>query len=140
MTNASKGSFLGKLILVIILLIIGMGIGMTPVGWQAQKLYHFIRYRNAPVAKGFVTKPFRLKLVYVQDAEGLKTYLLNEVQNEMLPVFEVEGTVQVGEVEYRLKGMGEETRSKVLNLLEEAKKGSSTALDKVKQLLEGLGK
>jgi hypothetical protein len=140
MANASKGSFLGKLILVIILLIIGIGIGMTPVGWQAQKLYNFIRYRNVSPAKGFVTKPFRLKLVYVQDAEGLKTYLLNEVQNEMLPVLEVEGTVQVGEVEYRLKGMGEETRSKVLNLLEDAKKGSSTALDKVKQLLEGLGK
>jgi hypothetical protein len=140
MANASKGSFLGKLILVIILLIIGIGIGMTPVGWQAQKLYHLIRYRNAPIAKGFVTKPFSLKMAYVQDSEGLKTYLFNEATNDMLPVFEVEGTVQVGEVEYRLKGMGEETRSKVLNLLEEAKKGSSTALDKAKQLLQGLGK
>jgi hypothetical protein len=140
MAKSSKGWFWGKFFIVLILLIIGLIIGMTSVGWEVKKVYHTVRFRNVPIAKGFLPNPFGLKIVYVQDAEGLKTYLINDSKDEMLPVFEIEGTTQVGDAEHRIKGIGEETRSKVLKILEDAKKGSSTTLDKAKQLLEGLGK
>ncbi len=53
----------------------------------------------------------------------------------MLPSLEVEGTTQVGDVAHRFKGLGEEGRGKLKNILESVKGGGSSALDKALRLL-----
>ncbi len=141
MANSSKSRFFGKIFLALILVVIGIIIGITSPGWEVKKIYNTIRFRNTSVAEDFLSNPFSLKIVYVQnDQEQLETYLINDSKNEMLPIYEIEGTTQVGDAEHRIRGVSEETRSRVIEILEDAKEGSSTALDKAKQLLERLGK
>lgn len=136
-----KGGWLGKLIFWLVLVVIGLGIGISPVGDILRSVYYPLRYLKNPVAKGFLPKPFALRIEFTTNQQGeLEVYLVNETKHEALPIYEVEGTTQVGDVEHRVKGISEETRTKIIELLEGAKEGSSTTLDKVKKLLEGLGK
>jgi hypothetical protein len=88
------------------------------------------------VAENFVPSPFDLKIVYLKNTEGrLETYLINAATNEMLPIVQVEGTTQVGDVAHRFRGIGEEGRNRLKDIFENARDGGSTALDKALQLL-----
>ena len=53
----------------------------------------------------------------------------------ILPVFEIEGTTQVGDVSHRFRGIGEEGRNKLKDILENARDGGASAIDKALQLL-----
>ncbi len=135
--------FLNKMLLVLILLVAAFIVGMiSPGQWLADrrhdvdKLYNKFRFSKAPVAEDFSPDAFEFKIVYVKNAEGkLETYLVNSQKNEMLPVFEIEGTTQVGDANHRLRGIGEEGRDKLKSILESAKDGSSTTIDKLLDLL-----
>jgi hypothetical protein len=96
-----------------------------------------IRFRDAQVAEGFSSNPFNLTIVYLENTEGkLETYLVNSQKDEgMLPILEVEGTTQVGTIDHRMRGLGEEGRNKLKDILESVKEGSSGALDKALELL-----
>lgn len=136
----SEGSFVGKLIIIVILLGLGIALGISPLGWQVKKIYYTIRYYNTPIAKDFLSKPFSLHVSYSRnDAGELETYLINEEKSEALPVYEIEGTTQVGDAEHRMRGIGEETRKKLIEAFEEAQEGGSAALEKLKQVLDNLG-
>jgi hypothetical protein len=140
MAKEKHGSWTLKLIWWVILLIIGFVIGRTPAGWETEKIYNTIRFRNTPSAENFLPNPFSLKIAYRQNDEGqLETYLVNLNKDEMLPIYEIENTTQVGDSEHRIKGLGDETRKKLNEILEGAKEGGTTALDKAKQLLEIFG-
>ncbi len=131
-TEKKKGSFVGTLILILIVFIAGGVVGRTKVGWQAESLYRTIRYSRTPVAEYFLTKPFTLDIQYRQNDQGeLETYLLNIANNEMLPIYEIKGTTQVGDAEHRMIGLKDQ-------LMEDAKEGGSAALEKARQLLEFL--
>ena len=131
-TPKKKGSFVGTFILILIAFVGGGVVGRTQVGWQAESLYNSIRYAQTPVAINFLSKPFTLDLEYRQNEQGeLETYLVNVGNNEMLPIYEVKGTTQVGKAEHRMIGLKDQ-------LLEDAKEGGSAALEKAKQLLDFL--
>lgn len=131
-TEKKNGSFLGILILILIAFIAGGVVGRTQLGWQAESLYHSMRYAQTPVAKDFLSKPFKLNIQYRQNAQGeLETYLVNAASNELLPIYDINGTTQVGQADHRIAGLKDE-------LLDDAKEGGSTALEKAKQLLEFL--
>jgi hypothetical protein len=103
----------------------------------ANKLYNqYVQFRNTPTAEDFLSEPFELKIVHLKNTEGqLETYLVNKQKNEMLPILEVEGTTQVGDVSHRFRGIGEEGRNKLKEVLESAKDGSASAFEKALQLL-----
>jgi hypothetical protein len=129
-----KGSFLGILILLVIVFIAGGVVGRTQIGWEAEKIYNTIRYSRSPVATEFVSKPFELKIEYRQNDQGeLETYLANRATYELLPVYEIKGTTQVGKVDHRMAGLKDQ-------LLDDAKEGGSAALEKARQLFEFLEK
>lgn len=131
-TGKKKGSFVVTLILMLIAFVGGGVVGRTQAGWQAESLYNSLRYSQTPVAANFLSKPFTLDIEYRQNEQGeLETYLLNIENNEMLPIYEVTGTTQVGKAEHRMTGLKDQ-------LLEDAKEGGSAALEKAKQLLEFL--
>jgi hypothetical protein len=135
-TEKKKGSILGKLILLAIFFVAGGVVGRTSVGEWAEKMYNTIRYSKAEVAENFLSKPaaFDLTVEHRQNDQGqLETYLVNVAKHEMLPVYEVKGTTQVGKAEHRMIGLKDQ-------LLEDAKEGGSAALEKAKQLLEFLDK
>lgn len=142
MAEAKKGrGMVGKLVITVILLIVGMAIGMSSFGSGVKRRYYTLRFRGTPVAESFLTQPFHLKIHYTLNDKGeLETYLVNEPRSEILPIHEIEGMTQVGDTEHRMRGLSEETRNKVLEMLEETKEGGSSALDKAKQLLEQFGK
>ena len=128
---------MSKLVWILILVVIAFVVGMMSPGqwlmdrsWELKKLYYQFRLGNVPIADNFVSNPFGLKLVYVKNAATgkLETYLANTKANEVpLPVLEVAQTTQVGEFDYRLKGVREEAQKKL-------EKGGKTALEKLKQL------
>lgn len=137
-------NFFRTFMLLIITCIISIIIGMiSPGQWFSdqqrlvKKLYNEnLRFRGAPIAENFCTTPHNLHIIYVENTEGkLESYLVNAPKNEMLPILEVEGTTQVGDVAHRLKGLGEEGRGKLINILESVKGGGSSALDKALRLL-----
>lgn len=139
--TAKKGGFIGTLLGIIVLLVIGIAIGVSPAGDVVKSIYYSLRYLNMPIAQGFLPKPYSMHIAYAATPQKqVEVYLVNEAKNEMLPIYEVEGTTQVGDVAHRVKGLGEETRTKVMQMVEDAKKGSSTALDRLGDLLERLGK
>lgn len=133
-------------LLVIVLLIIALVVGMiSPGEWMTNRSHDFkqmynstVRFRNTSAAKDFCPNPFELKIVYLKSPDGkLETYLFNAATKEMLPIYLIEGTTQVGDVAHRFKGIGEEGRSTLKTLIESAKTQGTGALDK---LLERLGK
>ena len=131
-TEKKKGSFIGTLVLIFIVFIAGGVVGRTKVGWQAESMYNTIRHSQTPMAKNFLPKPFALDIAYRLNEQGeLETYLVNVTNDEMLPVYEIKGTTQVGKAEHRMIGLKDQ-------LLEDAKEGGSAALEKAKQLLEFL--
>jgi hypothetical protein len=136
--------FLYKLLAVVILLVVAFVVGMiSPGQWltdrrdDINKFYNkHIRFSKAPIAENFSPDAFDVKIVYVKNTEGkLETYLVNSQKNEMLPVLEIEGTTQVGDANHRLRGIGEEGRNKLKSILESAKNGSTTTIDKLLDLL-----
>lgn len=138
------GKFLRNLMILSIVGIVALVVGMiSPGQWlsnqqrQLSKMYNkTVRFPKAPLAEGFVTDPFALYITYVENTEGkLESYLVNGPKNEMLPILEVEGTTQVGDVSHRFKGLGEEGRNKLKIILEGVKGGGSSAIDKALQLL-----
>lgn len=135
-TEKKQGSFLGKLIVLVIFFIAGGVVGRTSVGEWAEKMYRTIRYSSTAVAENFLSKPsaFDLNIQHRKNEEGqLETYLVNVTKNEMLPVYEINGTTQVGKAEHRMIGLKDQ-------LMKDAKEGGSAALEKAKQLLEFLEK
>lgn len=132
-------SIKGKLFLMILALLIGIVIGMTQPGAEIMKLYNTVRFRNTPVAQGFLPNPFHLRVAHTVNDQGeLETYLVNTQKSEMLPVLEVEGTTQVGDAQHRIQSIGDETLEKMRTIFEDAKEGGAGALEKAKKLLEGL--
>ncbi len=137
------GKFLSKFLLVIIVIVLAVVVGMISPGQkmtnlrhEINKFYNKIRFSKTPIAQGFLSSPFSLKMVYVENTEGqLEVYLINTEKDEMLPILEVEGTTQVGNVKHRLKGIGEEGRNKLKDILESAREGGTGAIDKALQLL-----
>jgi hypothetical protein len=142
MAEAKKGRGIGgKLLITVILLMIGIALGMSSFGSDVKRIYYTLRFQGTPVAENFLPEPFHLKIHYTLNDQGqLETYLVNEPAGEILPIQKIEGMTQVGDTEHRMRGLSEETRNKVLEILEETKEGGSTALDKAKQLLEKFGK
>lgn len=141
MAEKKQGGMLGKLVVAVLVLILGMAIGMSSFGREVKRLYYTLRFRGTPVAESFLPEPFHLKIHHTLNDQGqLETYLVNAPQNEILPVYEIEGMTQVGDTEHRMRGLSEETRNRLLEILEETKEGGSTALDRAKQLLEQFGK
>ncbi len=123
---------------IVVMLIIGILIGMVSPGqrltdqsWRLKRLYNKFHFRNTPVAQNFVSDPFGLKIVYIKNEETgeLETYLQNIQSKEMLPLYEINGTTQVGDIDHRLRGVTEEAQKS----LEE---GGETILKKLKQLQE----
>jgi hypothetical protein len=138
------GKFLRNLIFILILILIALVVGMISPGKQlsswkksANKIYNEqVRFRNTPIAEGFTSNPFALGIEYLENTEGkLEVYFVNSQKNEILPVFEIEGTTQVGDVSHRFRGIGEEGRNKLKNILENAREGGASALDKALELL-----
>ena len=138
------GKFFRNFVLLLIVIAISIVIGMiSPGQWlseqqgTANKLYNqYVQFRNTPTAEDFLSEPFELKIVHLKNTEGqLETYLVNKQKNEMLPILEVEGTTQVGDVSHRFRGIGEEGRNKLKEVLESAKDGSASAFEKALQLL-----
>ena len=131
--------FARNFMIVVALMAISLVVGMISPGmWlgnrrqDAVMLYNKMAlYRNVPIAKGFTGTPFDLRIMYVKNGDGqLEAYFVNPPRNEILPIYDVEGTTQVGDVTHRFKGLGEEGRNKLKTLLESAKEGSSGAMDK----------
>jgi len=130
--SANKAAWV--VILVIIAILFGMlspGQWLTDRSWTLKRLFNKVLFRNTPVAQNFVSDPFSLKIVHVKNEETgeLETYLTNVQSHEMLPVYEINGTTHVGDIEHRLRGVTEEAQ----NSLEE---GGETVLKKLKQLQE----
>lgn len=127
-----KGSFVGTLILMLLAFVAGGVVGRTQIGWMAENTFNTLRYSRTPVAESFLNKPFGLDIAYQQNDQGeLETYLLNLTNNEMLPIYEVNGTTQVGDAKHRMIGLKDQ-------LLKDAEEGGSAALEKAKQLLDFL--
>ncbi len=138
------GKIFRNLIILILVILISVVVGMiSPGQWlsqqkrHAEKLYYrTFRFRETPVAENFLTEPFELSVIYVENTEGhLETYLVNSSKNEMLPILEIEGTTQVGDAAHRFKGLGEEGRNSLKNILEDVKGESSGALERMLELL-----
>ena len=137
-------NFFRTVMLLIITCIVSLIIGMiSPGQWLsdqqrlAKKLYNEnLRFRGTPIAENFSTTPYGLHIIYIENTEGkLESYFVNAPKNEMLPILEVEGTTQIGDVAHRFKGLGEEGRGKLITILEDVKDGGSSALDKALRLL-----
>ena len=137
-TEKKKSSFLIKLIVIVVVFIAGGVVGRTQVGWQAEKIYNTIRYSRIPIAEKFLTNPFALDIGYSQNLQGeLETYLLlNGTDTGPLPIYEIDGAIQVGDFDHRKNGLTYELRENAGELLKDAKQGGSEALEKAKQLLE----
>ena len=138
------GKFLSNLLWILVIIVIALVVGMiSPGGWLSKrkesvnKIYNqTIRFSKTPIAEGFSPDSLDLKIIYVENTQGnLETYLVNTSKNEMLPIFEVEGTTQVGDIAHRFRGVGEEGRSRLEEFLKNAKGESSTALEKALELL-----
>lgn len=137
-------NFFRTLMLLIITCIISLAIGMVSPGpWLSKqqrmltKIYNDnVRFRGTPIAENFSSTPYNLQIIHIENTEGkVETYLMNAPKNEMLPILEVEGTTQVGDVSHRFKGLGEEGRGKLKTILENVKGGGTSALDKALELL-----
>ena len=137
-------NFFSNFILLIVALIVAFVAGMiSPGAWLTARkqeinaiYYKMAAYPNVPPAENFVTTPFDLQLVYVKNPSGqLESYLFNSVRNEMLPILDVEGATQVGDLAHRFKGLGEEGRNKLVDAIESAKAQGSGALDSIIKLL-----
>lgn len=138
------GKFFRNVILLLIVIVIALLVGMIAPGEQLSswkktinKVYNKqVRFRNTPVAENFTSNPFDLQIEYLENTEGkLEVYFVNSQKNEILPIFEIEGTTQVGDVAHRFRGIGEEGRNKLKDILENARDGGANALDKALQLL-----
>ncbi len=136
--------FVRNTILVLILMLISLVIGMiSPGEWLGNRrqdvvmLYHkTVEFRDVSSAKDFTATPFDLRIMYVKSGDGtLETYLVNPPKNEILPIYEIEGTTQVGDVAHRFKGLGEEGRTKLEKLLETVQQDGSGAIDKLLKML-----
>ena len=136
--------FARNFIIVVVLMAISLVVGMISPGmWlgnrrqDAVMMYNKMAlYRNVPIAKGFTGTPFDLRIMYVKSGDGtLETYLVNPPKNEILPIYEIEGTTQVGDVAHRFKGLGEEGRTKLEKLLETVKEDGSGAIDNLLKML-----
>jgi hypothetical protein len=127
-----RRSFLGVLILILVVFIAGGVVGRLPIGRQAESLFQSMRYARTPAAAAFLANPFGLSIHYRQNENGeLETYLLNAATNEMLPIYGINGTTQVGKAEHRMIGLKDQ-------LVREAQTGGSAAVEKAKQLLDFL--
>ena len=60
---------------------------------------------------------------------------MNVSKSEMLPILEVEGTTQVGDIAHRFRGIDKEGRARLRAFLENTKDESSSALEKALELL-----
>ena len=138
------GKFFRTVILLLIVIAISVLIGMISPGKQlsswktaVNKLYNTqIRFRNTEIAPNFSLTPFDLRIEYLINTEGqLEAYFVNSQKSEILPIFEIEGTTQVGDVAHRFRGIGEEGRNKLKDILENARDGGANAIDKAIQLL-----
>lgn len=138
------GKFFRNLILLLIVIAISILVGMVAPGKQlsslkttVNKVYNqHIRFRGVAIAKDFSLNPFDLRIEHLVNTEGnLEVYFLNPQKNEILPIFEIEGTTQVGDVAHRFRGIGEEGRNKLKGILESARDGGSNAIEKALQLL-----
>lgn len=136
--------FVRNVIVLIIVIIISLIVGMIAPGqWLSQQkrrltkfYYTTFRFRNTPIAENFLTQPFDLAVIYVENTEGkLETYLVNGAKGEMLPILEVESTTQVGDMAHRFKGLGKEGQNTLKNLLKDVKDGGAGALEKALQIL-----
>lgn len=130
--------FLKTVLWIVILIIIGILFGMVSPGqwltdqsWRLKRLFNKVYFRNTQAAQNFVSAPFDLKLVHLKNEETgtLETYLQNVQSQEMLPVYEINGTTHVGDIEHRLRGVREEAQKS----LEE---GGESVLKKLKKLQE----
>lgn len=138
------GKFFRNLILLLIVIAISIVVGMIAPGKQLSRLkttvnkaynQHF-QFRNTPIAKDFSLNPFDLRIEYLVNTQGsLEVYFMNPQKNEILPIFEIEGTTQVGDVSHRFRGIGEEGRNKLKGILEGARDGGTNAIEKALQLL-----
>lgn len=138
------GKFFRNLILLLIVIAISILVGMIAPGKQlsnlkttVNKAYNqHIRFRGAPIAQDFSLNPFDLRIEHLVNTQGnLEVYFVNPQKNEILPIFEIEGTTQVGDVAHRFRGIGEEGRNKLKGILESARDGGSNAIEKALQLL-----
>lgn len=137
-------NFLRNTVFIVILMLISVIVGMiSPGTWLGNRrqdvtmFYHkMIEFRNVPSAKDFTGTPFDLRIMYVRSADGaLETYLVNPPKNEILPIYEIEGTTQVGDVAHRFKGLGEEGRTKLEKLLQTVKEDGSGTIDNLLKML-----
>ena len=128
--------FFNKVVWIVILVIIAVLFGMISPGqwltdqsWKLKRLFNKVYFRNTQAAQDFISTPFDLKIVYVKNDEtgALETYLQNVQSKEMLPVYDITGTIQVGDIDHRLNGVSEEAQKS----LEE---GGEAVLKKLKQL------
>ena len=121
-------------ILLIIAILFGMvspGQWLTDQSWKLKRLFNKVYFRNIQVAQNFISAPFDLKIVYVTNDETreLETYLQNIQSQEMLPVYEIDGSTHVGDIEHRLRGVSQEAK-------ESLEEGGESVLKKLKQLQE----
>lgn len=133
------GKILTKLLIMIVIIALAFIGGMISPGekldsvkHEVNKYYNKIRFSKIPVAQGFLSNPFDLKLAYVENTEGqLEVFLINTEKPEMLPIFEVAGTTQVGDLKHRLQGVKDEGQDKLQDIFEEG----SSAIDKALKFL-----
>ncbi|PID56879.1 hypothetical protein CSB45_09440 [candidate division KSB3 bacterium] len=137
-------NFFRTLLLLIITCVISLIVGMVSPGqWLSTqqraltKFYHQqLRFRGTAAAENFSSTPYHLQIIYLENTEGkLESYLMNAAKNEMLPILEVEGTTQVGDLSHRFKGLGEEGRGKLTSVLEQMRSDGTDALDKAFEFL-----
>jgi hypothetical protein len=128
--------FLRNLIVVFILVIVALVVGMISPGqwlteqsWKMRQLYYQFQFKDAPIADNFAPKPFGLRVILLKNTGTgkLETYLVNPQTNTLLPVYEIANTIQVGDLEYRLRGVQEEAQKAL-------EKGGKSALDKLRQI------
>ncbi len=134
------GKFLRKLLMLIVIIALAFIVGMISPGEKLTYLKHEvnkfynskIQFSKIPIAQGFSSNAFDLKLVYVENTEGqLEVYLINTEKSEMLPILDVKGTTQVGILKHRLQGVKDEGQNKLKDIFEDG----SNAIDKALKIL-----
>jgi len=125
-----------RIILAVMLILIGMVIGISPIGTRIKCLYYTIRFRGAPIVQNYVKSPCNLKIDYSLNSDKkLEIYLVNEESKEMLPILDINGSTQVGDFKHRFLGLEGEAKSKMLIEIGEMK---SKVVDRLQKLLEEL--
>ncbi|UCE74981.1 MAG: hypothetical protein JSV56_04555 [Methanomassiliicoccales archaeon] len=104
-----------RIVLVVMLILIGVLIGISPFGTRIKCLYYKSRFGGYAIAENYVKSPFNLKINYVLNAdEKLEIYLIDEASKQRLPMLHINGSMQVGDFNHRLLGLQAEAKSKIV--------------------------